>query len=123
MAALFFQLLTNEGVEINLFSGHHPAGNVGIQIHAVSPLNKGEIVWTIQPQDVVMIGRLFLKGHYDGSRVIALVGSEVMEPKYYRFWQGGCLSTLLNKKLTDLRSCEDSLWENSRFCRESCKSR
>jgi Na+-transporting NADH:ubiquinone oxidoreductase subunit A len=89
-----------KGVEINLFSGHHPAGNVGIQIHAVSPLNKGEIVWTIQPQDVVMIGRLFLKGHYDGSRVIALVGSEVMEPKYYRFWQGGCLSTLLNKKLT-----------------------
>ncbi|MEI6139103.1 MAG: Na(+)-translocating NADH-quinone reductase subunit A [Mariniphaga sp.] len=89
-----------EGVEISYFDGPHPAGNVGIQIHAISPLNKGEIVWTLQPHAVVMIGRLFLTGKYDSSRIIALVGSEVKEPKYYHFWLGGCLCGLLKGKLS-----------------------
>lgn len=89
-----------KGVEITSFSGPHPAGNVGIQIHAVSPINKGEIVWTIQPQDVVMIGRLFLTGKYDSSRIIALSGSEVIEPKYFQFWRGGSLTGLLKGKLS-----------------------
>jgi len=88
-----------KGVEINLFNGPHPAGNVGIQIHAVSPLNKGEIIWTIQPQDVIMIGRLFLTGKYDSSRIIALSGSEVKESKYFQFWLGGSLSGLLKGRL------------------------
>ena len=88
------------GVEITFFNGPHPAGNVGIQIHSVSPLNKGEIVWTIQPQDVIMIGRLFLTGKYDSSRIIALCGSEVKEPEYYQFWLGGSLSGLLKARLT-----------------------
>ena len=89
-----------KGVEFTSFNGPHPAGNVGIQIHAVSPLNKGEIVWTIQPQDVVMIGRLFLTGKYDSSRIIALSGSEVLEPKYFQFWRGGSLTGLLKGKLS-----------------------
>lgn len=89
-----------KGVEISYFDGPHPAGNVGIQIHAVSPINKGEITWTIHPQNVIMIGRLFLTGKYDSSRIIALVGSEVTEPKYYRFWLGGSLSGLLKGKLS-----------------------
>lgn len=88
-----------KGVEISYFDGPHPAGNVGIQIQAVSPINKGEIIWTIHPQDVIMIGRLFLTGKYDSSRIIALVGSEVREPKYFRFWLGGSLSGLLKGKL------------------------
>ena len=88
-----------KGVEIHFFDGPHPAGNVGIQLYAVSPINKGEIIWTLQPQDVVMIGRLFLTGKYDSSRIIALVGSEVKEPKYYRFWLGGCLSGLLDRTI------------------------
>lgn len=87
-------------VDITLFNGTHPAGNVGIQIHAVSPINKGDIVWTVQPQDVIMIGRLFLTGKYDSSRIIALVGSEVKEPKYIQFWLGGSLSGLLKGRLT-----------------------
>jgi Na+-transporting NADH:ubiquinone oxidoreductase subunit A len=89
-----------EGVEINYFDGPHPAGNVGIQIHAISPLNKGEIIWTLQPHAVVMIGRLFLTGKYDASLVVALVGSEVKDPKYYQFWVGGCLCGLLKGKLS-----------------------
>jgi len=89
-----------KGVEFTSFNGPHPTGNVGIQIHAVSPLNKGEIVWTIQPQDVIMIGRLFLTGKYDSSRIIALSGSEVLEPKYFQFWRGGSLTGLLKGKLS-----------------------
>jgi Na+-transporting NADH:ubiquinone oxidoreductase subunit A len=87
------------GVEFTLFNGPHPAGNVGIQIHAVSPLNKGEIVWTIGPQDVIMIGRLFLTGVYDSSRIVALSGSKVKDPKYFQFWMGGALSTLLTDRI------------------------
>ena len=88
-----------KGVEITLFNGPHPAGNVGIHIHAVSPLNKGEIVWTIQPQDVIMIGRLFLTGKYDSSRIVALCGSEVKDPKYFQFRMGGLLTGLLKGRL------------------------
>jgi len=95
--AIFSQ---TKGVEFTSFNGPHPAGNVGIQIHAVSPLNKGEIVWAIQPQDVIMIGRLFLTGKYDSSRIIALSGSEVLEPKYFQFWRGGSLTGLLKGKLS-----------------------
>jgi len=88
-----------KGVEIQYFDGPHPAGNVGIQIHAISPINKGEIIWTLQPIDVIMIGRLFLTGKYDASRIIALVGSEVKKPVYIRFWLGGSLSGLLNGRI------------------------
>ena len=88
-----------KGAEITTFSGPHPAGNVGIQIHAISPLNKGEVAWTLKPQDVIMIGRLFLTGKYDSSRIIALSGSEVKEPRYFQFWQGGSLSGLLKERI------------------------
>ena len=88
-----------KGVEITTFSGPHPAGNVGIQVHAISPLNKGEVAWTLKPQDVIMIGRLFLTGKYDSSRIIALSGSEVKEPRYFQFWQGGSLSGLLKERI------------------------
>jgi len=88
-----------KGVEINYFDGPHPAGNVGVQINAVSPLNKGEIIWTIKPQEVIMIGRLFLSGLYDSSRIIALAGSEVKKPGYIRFWLGGSLTELLKGRI------------------------
>lgn len=88
-----------KGVEFTSFNGPHPAGNVGIQIHAVSPINKGEVVWTLQPQDVIMIGRLFLTGKYNSSRIIALTGSEVKEPKYFHFWLGGSLCGLIKGRL------------------------
>lgn len=82
-------------VEINQFSGPHPAGNVGIQIHHISPINKGEVVWTINPQAIVYIGRLFETGKLDLSKVIALTGSEVNAPKYYSCVHGTSLEGLL----------------------------
>jgi len=71
-------------VEINKISGPHPAGNVGPQIHHIDPLNKGEVVWYINIQDVLIVGRLFNHGKFDASRMVALTGSQIKNPKYYR---------------------------------------
>ena len=74
----------SRGVEINSFSGPHPSGNVGVQIHHIDPISKGELVWFLYPQDVLIIGRLFNDGKYDASRSVALTGSQVKKPQYYR---------------------------------------
>lgn len=84
-----------KNVEISVFSGPHPAGNVGVQIHHTSPINKGEVVWTIDPQAVVFIGRLFQTGQVDMTKVIALAGSEVKDPKYYTTTHCACLEKLV----------------------------
>lgn len=90
----FFSEIKN--IEITRFSGPHPAGNVGIQIHHVHPIIKGDILWTISPQEVIFIGRLFETGKIDFTKTIALAGSEVNSPKYYRVIHGTNLSELLN---------------------------
>ncbi len=84
-----------EKVIMHHFSGPHPAGNVGIQIHHIDPLNKGEVAWTIDPQDVIAIGRLFRKGIYDASKVIALTGSEANKPRYYRMKKGESICNII----------------------------
>lgn len=86
-------------VQINKFRGPHPAGNVGIQIHHIDPLNKGDIVWYISPQDVITIGRLFDKGIYDASKVIALAGSEVLKPRYYKIIGGASIKNLIEDNI------------------------
>ncbi len=73
-----------KGVEIHKFRGPHPAGNVGIQIHHIDPINKGDIVWVIQPQDMVILGKLMLEGIFDATRIMVVAGSEVSKPAYYR---------------------------------------
>ncbi len=80
-ASLFRKI---QGVEINEISGPHPAGNVGVQIHHIDPLNKEEVVWYVNPQDVLIIGRLFTEGKFDASRAVALTGSQVRNPRYYK---------------------------------------
>lgn len=87
------------GVEFHTFRGPHPAGNVGIQIHHIQPVNKGEVVWYVNPQDVLIIGRLFEKGIYDASRIVALTGSEVKKPRYYRTHIGASMAPLLKDNL------------------------
>ncbi|KPL11878.1 MAG: Na(+)-translocating NADH-quinone reductase subunit A [Bacteroides sp. SM23_62] len=79
------------GVSLHYFKGPHPAGNPGVQIHHIDPVNKDEVVWYIQPQEVIMIGRLFEKGIYDATRVIAVTGSEVKKPRYFRVLGGASI--------------------------------
>ena len=59
---------TLEGVELHAFAGKHPAGNVGVQIHHIDPVNKGEVVWTVNVQDLATIGRFFSTGKVDRSK-------------------------------------------------------
>lgn len=73
-----------KGVVLNKISGPHPAGNVGVQIHHIDPVNKGEAVWYINPQDVLIIGKLFNEGIFYAARVVALTGPSVNAPKYYK---------------------------------------
>jgi len=88
-----------KNVEVNSFAGPHPAGNVGIQIHNTAPLNKGDIVWTINVQDVLFIGRLFETGEVDFTKTFALTGSEVENPRYYKTILGAPVSSIIDGKL------------------------
>jgi Na+-transporting NADH:ubiquinone oxidoreductase subunit A len=81
---------------VNIFEGPHPAGNVGVHIHHVSPLFKGDTIWTVSPQAVVFIGRLFKEGKLNATKIIALAGSEVKKPQYYKTMVGAELTSLLS---------------------------
>ena len=83
------------GVELHKVSGPHPSGLVGTQINKIDPINKGETVWTVTPQDLVVIGELLLTGKFNAERVIALAGSCVKAPKYYTTKIGAEISTFL----------------------------
>lgn len=81
---------------VTIYDGPAPAGNVGVQINHVSPINKGETVWTLSGEEVIFIGRLMKTGRVDLTRTIALAGSEVVKPCYAKMLVGQQLSTLLD---------------------------
>ena len=83
-------------VVIHNVSGPHPAGNVGVQIHHIDPISSGEKVWTIDPEDVAIIGRFFLTGNYNPLRTIAVSGPPVKNPQYYKTIAGSKLSEIIN---------------------------
>ncbi len=89
-----------KGIELNTIKGPHPAGNVGIQMHHISPVNKGEVAWHINPQDVVIIGRLFNKGIFDANKIIALTGSEVLKPRYFKTKIGSDIKYMVENNVT-----------------------
>lgn len=90
-----------KGAEVNKFSGQHPVGCVGVQIHHLDPINKGDIVWTINPQGVIEIGKLFLQGIYDTTRVVALTGSELKNPQYVKTQAGASVKKFLEGNLAN----------------------
>jgi len=86
-------------INLHKVSGPHPSGNVGTQINKISPVNKGETVWTINPQDLVIIGELLLTGKFNAERIVALAGSSVEAPKYYKTKIGSSITSLVHGKL------------------------
>ena len=82
-------------VTLHNVSGPHPAGNVSVQIAKVDPINKGEAVWVVTPQDLVIIGELLLTGKFNAERTIALAGSSVKTPKYYKTKIGAEVSSVV----------------------------
>lgn len=83
-----------KNVTFHQFRGPHPAGNPGIQIHHISPINKGETVWTVSPVLLSAIGRFFRTGHYDMSRTVAVTGPAAKAPAYIRTVAGMSLSEI-----------------------------
>jgi Na+-transporting NADH:ubiquinone oxidoreductase subunit A len=87
-------------VTITIFDGPHPAGNVGVQINNVAPVAKGETVWTIDPQAVIFIGRLFNTGRVDLTRTVAVTGSEILKPAYCKLRVGAQLTGIFEGNVT-----------------------
>ena len=90
-------------VTLNVFDGPHPAGNVGVQINHIAPVNKGETVWTIDPQAVIFIGRLMNTGRVDLTRTVAITGSEVKKPAYCKLKIGAMLTDVLANNINKER--------------------
>ena len=86
------------GVTLHKVSGPHPSGNVGTQINKIDPVNKGEVVWTVNPQDLVIIGELLLTGKFNAERMVALVGSSVEKPRYFVTKIGSEVATMVYDK-------------------------
>lgn len=94
-----FKSLKN--VEITGYTGKHPAGLVGTQIAKKDPINKGDVVWQVNPQDVLIIGRLFAEGHFDASRTVAFAGPEVSKPQYFRTMMGAKIGSFANSLVSN----------------------
>ncbi len=93
------ELLPVEDAKVNVFDGPNPSGNVGVQINHVSPVNKGEVVWTYGAEMVITLGRLLRTGHVVLSRRIAVAGSCVSKPGYVETLIGAPLADVLNGQL------------------------
>ncbi len=88
--------LGTKGVRINRFTGPHPTGNVSTQVSRIDPINKGDVIWYLRPQEVLMIGRLFLSGKYDATKIYALTGSMIKQPAYYKSLAGACIHDMVH---------------------------
>jgi len=93
--------LKMNGVEITEVEGPHPAGNVGVLINHLKPVNKGEVVWTINPDDVILIGRFLNKGIADFTRLVAITGSETTERGYIKTIAGCTIKSLVDGKILE----------------------
>ena len=86
-------------VKVTVYEGSCPAGNVGVQVNHISPVNKGEVVWTVDPTAVIFFGRLLLTGKVDFTRTIAVAGSEVNNPEYVDALVGTPLNNIFDGRL------------------------
>ncbi|MHB0754287.1 Na(+)-translocating NADH-quinone reductase subunit A [Polaribacter sp. M15] len=89
------------GIEIHKVSGPHPSGNVGTQIANIDPINKGEVVWIVTPQDLVIIGELLLTGKFNAERTVALTGSQFNTPQYITAIAGANIAELTKGNLNN----------------------
>ena len=88
-------------IVVHNVSGPHPAGNVSTQIAQISPINKGEVVWVVTPQDLVVIGELFLTGKLNLTRTVALTGARIEKPHYVTVLAGAQISGVVGSQVKD----------------------
>ena len=87
--------ILNSQLSIHFVKGPHPAGNIGTQIAHIDPINKGEVVWTMNAQDVAVLGELVTTGIYRPEKVIAVAGPNINDPHYYRIIAGACMESIV----------------------------
>jgi len=86
-----------ENVELVRVTGPHPAGNVSVQIQNANPINKGEKVWTIRPEDVATIGELLSTGKFNAERTLAVCGSDAVDKQYFKTLIGAEVNSIIEK--------------------------
>ncbi len=94
-----FNNSTIQQFNIHYIKGPHPSGNIGTQIAHIDPINKGEVVWTMNAQDVAVLGELVMTGIYRPEKVIAVAGPNIKNPHYYRIKAGACTSEVVKSQL------------------------
>ena len=87
------------GVEIHQFKGPHPAGTTSVHINRISPLNKGEVIWTLNYQDVAIIGHLATTGNLKLERVVSLCGTGIAKPRAITAVAGASLEAFLKTEM------------------------
>ena len=93
-------LSEDDQLRLHSFSGPHPAGLVGTQMHFISPATLTNINWTIGYQDVIAIGQLFQTGLINVERVISLGGPQASNPCFLKTRLGACTDELTAGELT-----------------------
>ena len=96
-------LVNSKDVEVTVFSGKCPAGNVGVHVNHLCPVNKGEVVWTVDPVAVIFFGRLFLEGKVNLTRKVAIAGSEMKTTGYVEMKVGASLDGIVSSFVDDAR--------------------
>ena len=91
--------IINSQLSIHFVNGPHPAGNIGTQIAHIDPINKGEVVWTMNIQDVAVLGELVATGVYNPEKVIAVAGPNIKDPHYYRIIAGACTEAIVANQI------------------------
>ena len=92
------EALDFEDVQVQTITGPHPAGNIGVQIHHTKPLNPNEVIWTLNPQHVLMLGKLFQKGEYDPRLIVSIGGSGADKPEIFNTLTGVSIDSMLNNQ-------------------------
>ncbi|GHU86479.1 Na(+)-translocating NADH-quinone reductase subunit A [Bacteroidia bacterium] len=90
-----------KNVEIITFDGKHPSGNISVQIHHISPLSKNEVIWYVNPQDVITIGKFFTHGVYDATKIITIAGSEINCTGYHKIIAGASIESLVKDNIKE----------------------
>lgn len=83
------------GVKKHWFQGKHPVGNVGIQIHHTAPIKAGDVVWTLNVEDVILLGDMMLNSRFRPERMIAITGQAASNQSYIKTMLGANLGDLL----------------------------
>ena len=92
--SIFNQL---KNVELYVIKGNHPAGNESFQINRIDPINSGEVVWVVKPEDLANIGSFFKTGQHCSDRTIAISGDSINSSKYFKTTIGSEISSLFSK--------------------------